>query len=55
MGLTLLFGGGLTAALIARWALAGAAAGLVAGETAQVIILLALGRLRRAGDASAGP
>jgi len=47
MGLTLLLGGGLTAAFISRWALPGAAAGLVAGEVVQVVVLLALGRLGR--------
>lgn len=44
MGLTLLLGGGLTAALIGRWSLSGAAVGLVAGEVVQVAVLLALGR-----------
>jgi PST family polysaccharide transporter len=44
MGLTLLVGGGLTAWLIGRWALSGAALGLVAGEVAQVFILLAIVR-----------
>ncbi len=47
MGLTLLLGGGLTAALIGRWSLLGAAVGLVAGEVVQVVVLLALGRLGR--------
>lgn len=50
MGLTLLLGGGLTAALIGRWSLPGAAAGLVAGEVVQVGVLLALGRLGRPAE-----
>ena len=48
MGLTLLLGGGLTAALISRWSLAGAAVGLVSGEIVQVAVLLVVGRLGRA-------
>jgi len=51
MGLTLLLGGGLTAALIGRWSLSGAAAGLVAGEVVQVAILLTLSRLGRPAGA----
>jgi O-antigen/teichoic acid export membrane protein len=39
VALTLLIGGGLTAWLIGRWSLSGAALGLVVGEVAQVIIL----------------
>lgn len=45
MALTLLVSGGLTAFLIARAGLAGAAWGLVAGEVAQVLILVTLTRL----------
>ncbi len=50
MGLTLLLGGGLTAALIGRWSLPGAAVGLVAGEVVQVAVLLAFGRLGRLAE-----
>ena len=50
MGFTLLVGAGLTAWLIARAGLTGAAWGLVGGELAQVGILLALGRMGRAGS-----
>ena len=39
IALTLLIGGGLTAVLIGRWSLSGAALGLVVGEAVQVIIL----------------
>ena len=39
VALTLLIGGGLSAWLISRWSLSGAALGLVVGEVAQVIIL----------------
>ncbi len=39
MALTLLIGGGLTAWLIGRWSLLGAALGLVAAECVQVVIL----------------
>jgi PST family polysaccharide transporter len=39
VALTLLIGGGLTAWLIGRWSLSGAALGLVVGEVVQVIIL----------------
>lgn len=53
MGLTLLVGGGLTAGLIGRWSLTGAAVGLVAGELAQVVVLLALRRLSRPAVAGA--
>ena len=47
MALTLLIGGGLTAWLITRAGLAGAAWGLVGSEMAQVAILLSLGRAAR--------
>jgi O-antigen/teichoic acid export membrane protein len=39
VALTLLIGGGLTAWLIGRWSLSGAAVGLVVGEVVQVIVL----------------